>query len=291
MITVRVPATTANLGPGFDCFGLALGVYAELSFEERENGFVFDGVDPRYCTEDNLAVQAYFRALKELNIAPGGLFVRIKSDIPVSRGMGSSASLIAAALTAANAAHGNALSAQTVLNLATELEGHPDNVAPALMGGLTVSMMQDGQVISIPCPISDKVKVCILVPDFELSTHLARGVLPATVPYADAVFNASHAAVLIKALEAGDMNAISLSLRDKLHQPYRKSLIDEYDTVQSLAFKNGAAAFAISGAGPSLLCVTDRDDFAALMKNDLSVCRHTWRVLSPAIDTDGATVL
>lgn len=291
MITVRVPATTANLGPGFDCFGLALGVYATLSFEERSEGFVFEGVDERYCNEDNLAIRAYYAALEAMKLPRCGLYLKIDSDVPVSRGMGSSSSLIIGGLMAANAAHGHVLSHETILSLATKIEGHPDNVAPALYGGLTVSLMEEGQVVSIPCPISDTVKVCLLVPDFELSTAKARSVLPSEVPHKDAVYNVSHAAVLLRALETGNMPAISLALRDKLHQPYRFSLIDEAETLKAAAFENGAAAFAISGAGPTLLCLHDKADFAIRMEEAVKTCTHHWRVLSPTIDTTGASVI
>ncbi len=291
MITVRVPATTANLGPGFDCFGLALGVYATLTFEERADGFVFEGVDERYCNEENLAVRAYFAALDQMGLPRCGLYLKIDSEVPVSRGMGSSSSLIIGGLMAANAAHGSALSRESILMLATKIEGHPDNVAPALYGGLTVSLMEGGQVVSIPCPLADNIRVCLLVPDFELSTAKARGVLPPAVPHKDAVYNVSHAAVLLRALETGDMTAISLALRDKLHQPYRFGLIDEADVLEAAAFENGAAAFAISGAGPTLLCVHDSEGFAERMAAAVQGCRHHWRVLSPAIDTSGATVL
>lgn len=192
MITVQVPATTANLGPGFDCFGMALTLYGRFTFEELPAGLCFEGVPEAFCNADNLAVRAYFSALKAINLPQAGLFLRIASDIPVSHGLGSSASLIAAGIFAANAAHGSPLSKQQMLTLATALEGHPDNVAPALLGGLTVSMMTDRQAIAVPCPVSERIHVCALVPDFELSTHRARAVLPQSVPFADAVFNVSR---------------------------------------------------------------------------------------------------
>ena len=138
MITVQVPATTANLGPGFDCFGMALTLYGRFTFEELPAGLRFEGVPEAFCNADNLAVRAYFSALKAMNLPQAGLFLRIASDIPVSHGLGSSASLIAAGIFAANAAHGSPFSQQQMLTLATALEGHPDNVAPALLGGLFV---------------------------------------------------------------------------------------------------------------------------------------------------------
>lgn len=291
MITVQVPATTANLGPGFDCFGMALTLYGRFTFEELPAGLRFEGVPEAFCNADNRAVRAYFSALKAMNLPQAGLFLRIASDIPVSHGLGSSASLIAAGIFAANAAHGSPFSQQQMLTLATVLEGHPDNVAPALLGGLTVSMMTDGQAIAVPCPVSERIHVCALVPDFELSTHRARAVLPQSVPFADAVFNVSRAAATLRALETGDCGLLSIALDDRLHQPYRQELIAEYAPVRALALSCGAAAVCISGAGPTILCLHAQADFAARMTQAVSALHHNWRVLPLRVDPQGARVL
>lgn len=291
MIAVQVPATTANLGPGFDCFGMALTLYGRFTFEELPAGLRFEGVPEAFCNANNLAVRAYFSALRAMNLPETGLFLRIASDIPVSRGLGSSASLIAAGIFAANAAHGSPLSDQQMLTLATALEGHPDNVAPALLGGLTVSMMAEGQAIAIPCPVSEGIHVCALIPDFELSTHRARAVLPASVPFADAVFNVSRAAATLRALETGDCKLLAAALDDRLHQPYRQSLIAEYDRVRELALACGASAVCISGAGPTILCLHAQADFAAQMSQAVGALQHHWRVLPLRVDFQGAQVL
>ena len=291
MITVRVPATSANLGPGFDCMGIALGLYGYLTFEERESGLTFENVDPRYCTEDNLAVRAYRKTIDKLGLPQPGLFVRIGSEIPVSRGLGSSASLIVGGIAAANAAHGDRLSRAEMLTLATELEGHPDNVAPALAGGLTVSLTERDGVYSMPCAVAENVRFCVLVPDFELETRKARAVLPKEVPFADACFNVSRAAVLLKALEAGDPAGIGAAMRDRLHQPYREALIDGYAEMRSLAFECGAAAFCLSGAGPTLLCVYVDEVFGERMREAMSALNKGWRVLTPDVDRTGAVVV
>ena len=291
MITVQVPATTANLGPGFDCFGMALTLYGHFTFEELPAGLRFEGVPEAFCNADNLAVRAYFNALKAMNLPQSGLFLRIASDIPASRGLGSSASLIAAGIFAANAAHGSPLSKQQMLTLATALEGHPDNVAPALLGGLTVSMMAEGQAIAVPCPVSKRIHVCALVPDFELSTHRARAVLPQSVPFTDAVFNVSRAAATLCALETGDCALLAAALDDRLHQPYRQELIAEYAPVRALALSCGAAAVCISGAGSTILCLHAQADFAARMTQAVSTLHHNWRVLPLRVDPQGARVL
>lgn len=291
MITVRVPGTSANLGPGFDCFGLALSIYGKLSFEETESGLSFENVAPEFQNENNLAVRAYRRTLREISAPEKGLFVRIESDIPVSRGLGSSASLLVAGIVAANAAHGYPLDQQAMLNIATELEGHPDNVAPALLGGLTVSLMDDKNIFCMECPVARNVRFCVLVPDFELETKKARAVLPAEIPFRDGCFNAAHSAVLLKALEAGDLKAIGAAMKDRLHQPYRTALINEYEKVYAMAMDCGASAFCISGAGPALMCVYSDRNFGGRMKAAVRSLHSRWRVLPLNVDTQGAVVL
>lgn len=291
MIAVRVPATTANLGPGFDCLGLALNVYGVFHFEERDSGLKFENIASEFCNENNLAVVAYRRALREMGAAERGLYLRIHSDVPVSSGLGSSASLLTAGVVAANEAHNRPLDERTMLKLLTELEGHPDNVAPALLGGLTASMMSGSDVISMCCAISPRVHVCALIPDFSLSTKLARSVLPRTLPFADAVYNISRVTVLLKALEAGDFAAISAAMDDRLHQAYRSKLIDEYDAVRAMAMECGAAAFCISGAGPTLLSIYEDGEYPRRMRAAVKNLKNFWRVLTLDVDMDGAKVL
>ena len=290
MIFVRVPATSANLGPGFDCFGLALNLYGRFGFEETAEGLSFENVEEKYQNADNLAVRAYFRVLDELGVPRRGLRVRIDSDIPPCRGLGSSASLIAAGLTAANAAHGSMLDGAVLLRLATEIEGHPDNVAPALRGGLTASIMDGDSVLAMRCTLSEKLRFMALIPDFKLSTQRARAVLPKQVPLADAVFNASRTAVLLRALETGDMRAVAAAMDDRLHQPYRASLIDEYEAVRALALRSGATAVCISGAGPTMMCVYADDEFNAAMTRGLQDMRNRWRALPLLPDMQGALI-
>lgn len=291
MIHVRVPATTANLGPGFDCLGLALAAYGHFYFEERPTGLEFENIAPQFCNADNLAVVAYRRALREMSAEEKGLFLSIRSDIPVSSGLGSSASLLAAGLVAANELHGRPFSKEKLLDLATELEGHPDNVAPALLGGLTASMMIDGRALSMRYPIHRDARVCVLIPDFALSTREARAALPTGVSLADAVFNVSRVAVLLKALETGDWRTVGLAMDDRLHQPYRARLIPEYDEVRTCALDCGAAAFCISGAGPTLLCLCTDDGFAERMSAAVEPLKYKWRVLPLATDAEGAVII
>lgn len=287
MTTVRVPATSANLGPGFDCFGIALSLYGTFSFEEIESGLEFSGVEERFSSADNLAVRAYFRALEEMEQPKRGLRVRIETEIPVSRGLGSSASLIAAGIVAANAAHGNPLDDETLLRLATEIEGHPDNVAPALFGGMTVSQTDADGARCFRFDVSEKVRFCALIPNFELSTEKARAVLPKQVSRADAVRNISCGALLLQGLRDGDFSMIAAAMDDRLHQPYRAALIDGYAQNREAALKLGAAGVCISGAGPTMLCAYADAAFEAKIANKVGA---NWRVLPLRVDSCGAEV-
>lgn len=291
MITIRVPGTTANLGPGFDCLGLALGVYGYFTFEERETGLEFENVAPEFQNEENLAIRGYRRAMQEMGLPQTGIYLHIESDIPVSSGLGSSASLIVAGVVAANELHDRLLDRQTLLNLVTELEGHPDNVAPALLGGVTASIMYQRDVITMQCPISDVLRFAVLIPDFSLSTAEMRAALPKQIPFADAAYNIAHAAVLLKALEAGNFEAIAAAMNDRLHQPYRSPLIYEYDEIRSRALQAGAVGFAISGAGPTLLCIYQDEGFYWRMKQAVRSLEGHWRVMPLHVDRVGAVVV
>ncbi len=291
MIVVRVPGTTANLGPGFDCLGLALSVYGRFYFEERPQGLEFANIDPAYCNEENLAVQAYFRALERMGAERCGLYLKIESDVPVSSGLGSSASLLVAGVVAANEFHGRPLDLQTLLELVAEMEGHPDNVAPALLGGLTASMMVDGRVISKTFPVSPKLHFCALIPNFELATKAARAALPRELKFADAAFNISRVSLLLKSMEDGDFDTLALAMDDRLHQPYRARLIDEYEQIRLMALENGAAGFCISGAGPTLLSVYQDEEFPRRMEEAVRGLRNRWRILPLDVDVQGATVI
>ena len=200
--------------------------------------------------------------LTRLGLPREGLAVTIAAEIPVCRGLGSSAALIAGGAAAANLLHGAPLSRAELLDVTNAIEGHPDNLAPAIFGGLTASLVEEGHAHTVQLPLCQRLRWVAAVPDFELSTHTARGVLPAAVPFADAVYNASRAAVLVGALACGDHDLLRCALRDRLHQPYRYALIPEAGAVETTARECGALAFCISGAGPTLLCLTDDPGFS-----------------------------
>ena len=255
MVTVRVPATTANLACGFDTLGCALNVYNTLSFSPAEK-LSFSGCPEEFRNEDNLAWLGYKAVFEHLGRQPFPAAIDIRSDIPVCRGLGSSAAMIAAGAVAADALCGAGLSRAELLSVVTPIEGHPDNLAPALLGGLTASLCEDGRVFSVSYPVHPALRFVVLSPDYTLSTQLARGALPAEIPFGDAVYNLSHLALLPRAMALGDEALLSRCLSDKLHQPYRRALIAEYDAVEKLAHILGCHAVCVSGAGPSILCLT-----------------------------------
>lgn len=292
-VTVRVPATTANLGPGFDSFGCALALYNTVTVEQIGHTLVIEGCDSAYCNENNLVVQAYRAAVQRMGLEPeAGLKINICAQIPVARGLGSSAAMLAAGALAANALHGSRLSKAEVLEVCNVLEGHPDNLAPALYGGLTASMVEEGRPYTVQYNVHPSLNFVTVIPDFELSTRKARSVLPRQVSYADAVYNLSHAAVLARALELGETSLIACALKDKLHQPYRESLIAHYALAREEALRLGALAYCISGAGPTQLALVqgNAEAFAFWLAEALMHDAPGWKVLPLAVDAVGAVV-
>ena len=203
-VTIRVPATTANLGPGFDAFGCALSLYTDVTFEETDFGLEITGCDEAFTGPDNLAYTSYCAVLASLSEEIRGVKIHIESQIPICRGLGSSAALLVAGAMGANVLRGCKLSTQGLLNITNAMEGHPDNLAPAFYGGLTASMVDNGLPVTVSFPLHPDWDFIALVPDFNLATSLARSVLPKDVSRADAIYNISHGAMVLKALELGD---------------------------------------------------------------------------------------
>ncbi len=292
-VTIRVPATSANLGPGFDSFGCALALYNTYTFEQISGGLEISGCDEEFRNRDNLSIVAYRYAMEALGLSMEPLSLTIDAHIPVCRGLGSSSAMIIGGVMAANVLHGSPLSREELLRLCTVVEGHPDNLAPALYGGMTASLMRGGMPVTACFPLSEKLRFFALVPPFHLSTQTARAVLPQRVPFADAVFNVSHAALLLRALETADIDMISLALDDRLHQPYRKGLIEGYDIAEQTARACGVRAFCISGAGPTCLCIADNDTVGERLSEAVAKQEALpgWQVLALRVDTEGAKVL
>ena len=290
-VTIRVPATTANLGPGFDAFGCALSLYTDVTFEETECGLEITGCDEAFTGPDNLAYTAYCATLATMSEELRGVKIHIDAHIPVCRGLGSSAALLVAGAMGANVLRGNKLSTQGLLNITNAMEGHPDNLAPAFLGGLTASMVDNGLPVCVSFPLHTDWEFLALVPDFNLSTAKARAVLPQQVNRADAIYNVSHGALVLKALELGDEKLLRTAMQDRLHQNYRKSLISDYEAIENLVRTTGAA-FCLSGAGPTLLCITrDKKLPEKLAKKLDTITTANWQMLPLHVEFQGAHVI
>jgi len=299
-VTVQVPATTANLGPGFDCLGVALTLYNRFQFTQKEasaapleitvNGDQATGVS---TTSDSLIYRAFAYFYDHFGQSPPPIQITIDLGVPLSRGLGSSATAIVGGLLAANTLAGNPLDNQELLQLAIALEGHPDNVVPGLLGGcrLAVPTNKDWEICEIPW-CEDLVPV-VAIPNFELSTQQARSVLPSQCSRDVAIFNASHLGLLLRAIETGRGNWLKLGMQDQLHHPYRQQLIPNYTDVESAALAAGAYGVAISGAGPTLLAITSVGDAESVAQEMQTVWKKagiTAQVMPLEVSKTGATV-
>ena len=290
-VTIRVPATTANLGPGFDAFGCALSLYTDVTFEETEEGLEITGCDEAFTGPDNMAYTSYCAVLASLSEEVRGVKIHIESNIPVCRGLGSSAALLVAGAMGAHVLRGSKLSTQGLLNITNAMEGHPDNLAPAFYGGLTASMVDNGLPVTVSFPLHPEWEFLALVPDFDLPTPLARAALPTEYDRGDAVYNISHGAMVLKALELGDEKLLRNAMQDRIHQPYRKKLIRDYDQIQALIRTTGAA-FCLSGAGPTLLCITRNPGLEEKLAKKLNdITEANWQMLPLHIEFQGARVI
>lgn len=298
-VTVRVPATSANLGPGFDTLGLALGFYDELEVTIRsEPGATVTVIGegsanspaPVPTDASNLVVQSIAHAFAHAGVDMPGLDLTAHNNIPHSRGMGSSSAAIVSGIMAAKGLlEGIAeFDSETLLRLATELEGHPDNVAPALFGGLTIAWTTESGPRSKKLLVHRGVSPLVLVPSFTMSTKLARSLQPENVPHEDAIFNVSRSSLLVAALTQSP-ELLFESTEDKLHQDYRAEAMPETSTLIKILRNNGFAA-VVSGAGPSILVLCS-DPAQRLAAAEL-VAKHEkspWRALMLAVDFAGAS--
>ena len=262
-VKVRVPGTSANCGPGFDTLGVACTIYNDLTLtllpeEHLEITVEGEGAGNIPLDDRNMVWRAIQRLLKRARRTreyPGAV-IHMVNRIPLSRGLGSSAAAIVAGLKAANVLLENPFSRREMLQMATDMEGHPDNVAPALLGGFTVSLLHQRRAESFSFLPRLPLKLVVAIPAFHLSTRLARSALPEAVPLADAVFNVSRAALLVGALLKGNPRFLRHAFDDALHQPYRAKLIPGMYEVMEAAKKAGALGAAMSGAGPCLMAYT-----------------------------------
>ncbi|MCR5176574.1 MAG: homoserine kinase [Anaerovibrio sp.] len=299
-VKIRVPGTSANLGAGFDTLGISCSCYNELELELYKNSdFQIEvygegaGIIPQ--TSQNIVYKSILQVLEKVGAADTykGAHIVMHNSVPLSRGLGSSAAAIVGGLKAANEALGAPLSQQDLLQLATDIEGHPDNVAPALFGGMTISVVRDGCPKTFCFMPRLNFKMVVAVPDFYLPTKAAREVLPDMVSRADAITNIGSTAMLIATLMKGSPKFLAESFEDRLHQQYRAELIPGMRDVFAAAKEAGAMGAFLSGAGPCLIAITsgNEDKVGKAMQQAFSghEVNSSYMVLS--VDRDGATLL
>ncbi|WP_101773848.1 homoserine kinase [Peptostreptococcus faecalis] len=256
MFKVLVPATTANLGPGFDSLGMALTKYSTYECELNDNiDIQIEGIEKeKLNVENNLVVNSMNKLFDYVGKYPTGYTLKINNGIPMARGLGSSASAIVGGLIVANELVGNPLGKEELLNLATEIEGHPDNVAPALLGELILSTKtSDGKVIYRSIKPFEDLRCVVFIPEYEVSTKDSREVLPEYISMEDTVHNSSHLGLLIMGFLTGDKELIGITMDDRIHEPYRKVLIKKFDEFKKAALDAGAFAFSLSGSGSTII--------------------------------------
>ncbi len=286
MIRVKVPATSANLGVGFDCMGLALDWQGVFTFRFDGPEFMISGCPKAYQNKDNLVYHAFARTLMALGKRVPVVQIHIDTPIPVARGLGRSASCIVAGVLGAVAYSGQKLPLQELLRLATLLEHHPDNVAPALYGSLCASFMENGMPYTAQFAVHEKFRFVTIIPDYEVRTEDARRILPSDMSYADAIYQMGRCATLGKALESGDEEMVRHACIDRMQEPYRSRLIPEYDEVKRLCMDLGALAFVISGSGSTMLAVCTADTGGKLCRQ-LSERFRSWQVLELKAAAEG----
>lgn len=261
-VSVRVPATSANLGPGFDCLGVALDLYNTVTISSSDSfriDVTGEGTDELPRHEGNTAYKAVQTLAKTAGLDVPPLFLLLDNQIPLARGLGSSAAAIVGALVAADRFLDAGLTVECLLDLATQIEGHPDNVAPALLGGCTVVVRDGERLVHASLPLPAGLLAVLFVPDFKLPTAMARRVLPGWVEMADAVFNVGRAALLAASLATGAVDLLKTATQDALHQPYRKSLFPGMGRLFGAALDAGALGVFLSGAGPTILALAQGD--------------------------------
>ncbi len=306
-VSVKVPATTANLGPGFDSLGLALPIYNTITVEETimpGTGIEINIIDETNeqdiisipTDENNIVYKAIELLYNSIGQTPSELKITIRTQIPIARGLGSSAAVIVGGLLAANELLGRPADEAALLSIATEIENHPDNITPALVGGFVVSSLEDdGSVVysKMNWPKDWNITVCI--PDYELSTSIARSVLPAEVPMKDAIFNLKHTAMLVQAVNTHDEKLMKIALDDRLHQQYRERLIPGLKEIkEALKHEENVMGVVISGAGPSVLVISYGNNLDKI-RNTVS---HVWdelnvksKILTLKVEENGSQII
>lgn len=309
-VSVKVPATTANLGPGFDCMGMALPIYNTVTIEETVlpgTGVEINVIAENQSTdefslehipmdENSIIYKAVELLYNSIGQTPTELKITIHSQIPIARGLGSSASVIVGGLIAANELLGRPADEAALLSIATEVEGHPDNVTPAIVGGLTITSSEDdGSIVYRKLDWPEDWNITICIPEYELATDISRSVLPKEVPMQDAVYNAQRMGMFVQAVHTKDSALMKLALKDRLHQPYRMKLVPGLEKIaEKLKHEENVLGCVLSGAGPSILIISEKNNLDKIK----STVKEVWNdlnlkadIISLPVETQGAVVL
>ena len=293
MVKIRVPATSANMGPGFDSLGIAFNLYNEFEFSEEGTENKFYGFKEEFCNEENIVYKAMITCFEKCKYKPKGIKINLlREDIPISRGLGSSSTCIVAGLLGANNIMGNPLTVNELFKIGVQIEGHPDNIAPAFFGGMVVSVLEDGEAIYNKIHIKSGITFVAIIPDFELSTSTARKVLPKKVSLKDAVYNISRVSLMISAFVNGNYDLLKYGCKDAIHEKYRSPLIKNYDLVYNKCISFGALSSFLSGAGPTIMVLikNDEKEIVNKIRDFLRSENISWKVKELAIDNLGAIV-
>lgn len=257
MIKITVPATSANLGIGYDTLGMAVSLYAHFTFDHADE-LVITGCPEEFQNEDNLVYQSFTQALGTWGVDPFPIALDIQTEIPVARGLGSSSTCVVAGIMGAAALTRHTVTREELVAVATAIEGHPDNVAPALLGAAVCSFTPAGELPRcLRYEVSDRLRFVTIIPPYEVHTSEARKVVPQEVPLSTAVWQMGRIAGLTRGLETGDTNLIAAANDDRLQEPYRRELIPDYDAIRRTCLEGGAKTLWISGSGSTLMAVTD----------------------------------
>ena len=295
MIKIQIPATSANLGAGYDALGLALGFYNYINIEESDHIDIksLDGLDVP-ADESNLIYQSVKDLYDICGKKLSGLKLEQINNIPMTRGLGSSSACIVGGLVGANHMLGNPLTNDDLVDLAAQIEGHPDNTAPALLGGIVTAVFDGKKVHWVKQEVFTTLKFVAIIPDYELKTEKARQCIPKEISHKDAVYNLSRAALFSASLLTHKYENLRTAVDDRLHQPFRLPLMPKADEVFDIAYTLGAYAVYISGAGPTIMAIVDHDNtyFAGKLRFSLDTQGlSSWVVKELNIDNDGTTII
>ncbi len=298
MIKVRIPATSANMGSGFDSIGMAFKLYNNIYAERIEKGVQilvkgnYRGIP---LDKTNLIYRSMLRFYDETGFKKeSGIKIVQEDEIPMARGLGSSAACVVGGITIANEFSGNRVSTDDIIDIAAKVEGHPDNSTAAILGGIVILATCEKKVEYIKIDVSklleDNICFSLMIPDFKFETKRARGILPKSVLMEDAVFNCQRSALLVASLLTHDFNKLSVATEDRLHQPYRMEMIPNAKEIFKKSKEFGAKGVFLSGSGPIIVAINDKVDFNENMKNFLSDLPFNWKILSFEPDNEGVKV-